>query len=141
MTSEALAMDEPKPVLGADFKTLLQRYVEAFIARVTSDSTSQVSISIEPAFALACEAAGIWFKTSFGHGNMAQIPWLACFVAGQSAKLEGVYPVLLYQRATQTASVNFGVSATAEKSSGTWPQEWPSHLIDGLPRFGVKKKG
>ena len=141
MTSEALAMDEPKPVLGADFKTLLQRYVEAFIARVTSDSTSQVSISIEPAFALACEAAGIWFKTSFGHGNMAQIPWLACFVAGQSAKLEGVYPVLLYQRATQTASVNFGVSATAEKSSGTWPQEWPSHLIDGLPWFGVKKKG
>ena len=141
MTSEALAMDEPKPVLGADFKTLLQRYVEAFIARVTSDSTSQVSISIEPAFALACEAAGIWFKTSFGHGNMAQIPWLACFVAGQSAKLEGVYPVLLYQRATQTASVNFGVNATAEKSSGTWPQEWPSHLIDGLPRFGVKKKG
>ena len=141
MTSEALAMDEPKPVLGADFKTLLQRYVEAFIARVTSDSTSQVSISIEPAVALACEAAGIWFKTSFGHGNMAQIPWLACFVAGQSAKLEGVYPVLLYQRATQTASVNFGVSATAEKSSGTWPQEWPSHLIDGLPRFGVKKKG
>ena len=141
MTSEALAMDEPKPVLGADFKTLLQRYVEAFIARVTSDSTSQVSISIEPAFALACEAAGIWFKTSFGHGNMAQIPWLACFVAGQSAKLEGVYPVLHYQRATQTASVNFGVSATAEKSSGTWPQEWPSHLIDGLPRFGVKKKG
>ena len=141
MTSEALAMDEPKPVLGADFKTLLQRYVEAFIARVTSDSTSQVSISIEPAFALACEAAGIWFKTSFGHGNMAQIPWLACFVAGQSAKLEGVYPVLLYQRATQTASVNFGVSATAEKSSGTWLQEWPSHLIDGLPRFGVKKKG
>ena len=141
MTSEALAMDEPKPVLGADFKTPLQRYVEAFIARVTSDSTSQVSISIEPAFALACEAAGIWFKTSFGHGNMAQIPWLACFVAGQSAKLEGVYPVLLYQRATQTASVNFGVSATAEKSSGTWPQEWPSHLIDGLPRFGVKKKG
>ena len=32
MTSEALAMDEPKPVLGEDFKTLLQRYVEAFIA-------------------------------------------------------------------------------------------------------------
>ena len=63
MTSEALAMDEPKPVLGADFKTLLQRYVEAFIARVTSDSTSQVSISIEPAFALACEAAGIWFNS------------------------------------------------------------------------------
>lgn len=83
---------------------------------------------------------GIWFKTSFGHGNPAAIPWLACFVPGQSAQLEGVYPVLLYRRSTSTASVNYGASATAVEASGIWPRQWPEKLIAALSPFALKKK-
>ncbi len=99
-------MNQTALPLSPAFKQMLHKYVEDFIVRVTSSSTSQVPIPIDAAFSLACKDLNIWFKTSFGHGSLAEIPWLACFAPGQSAQLEGVYPVLLYQRATSTASVN-----------------------------------
>jgi len=133
-------MNKTAPSLSPEFNKLLAKYVADFIVRVTSGSTSQVPIALDPAFSLACKDLNIWFKTSFGHGNLAEIPWLACFAPGQSAQLEGVYPVLLYQRATNTASVNYGVSATAMEATGAWPREWPQHLIAGLPQFALKKK-
>lgn len=126
--------------LSPEFKKLLTKYVEDFITRVTSGSTSQVPIALDPAFSLACKELNIWFKTSFGHGNLAEIPWLACFAPGQSAQLEGVYPVLQYERATNTASVNYGVSATAFEASGAWPREWPQALTDGFPQSTRKRK-
>jgi 5-methylcytosine-specific restriction protein B len=126
--------------LSPEFKKLLTKYVDDFIVRVTSGSTSQVPITLDPAFSLACKELNIWFKTSFGHGNLAAIPWLACFAPGQSAQLEGVYPVLLFERATSTASVNYGVSATAVEASGAWPREWPRTLTDGSPTRKGKKQ-
>jgi hypothetical protein len=133
-------MSKTTTSLSPEFKKLLEKYVEDFIVRVTSGSTSQVPIKSDPAFSLACRDLNIWFKTSFGHGNLAEIPWLACFAPGQSAQLEGVYPLLLYQRATSTASVNYGVSATAAEGTGAWPREWPQNLTDGLPQPTLKKK-
>jgi 5-methylcytosine-specific restriction protein B len=133
-------MSKTASSLTPTFKKLLSKYVEDFIVRVTSGSTSQVPIAIDPAFSLACKDLNIWFKTSFGHGNLAEIPWLACFAPGQSAQLEGVYPVLLFQRSNNTASVNYGVSATAVDATGAWPREWPQELIAGLPQFALKKK-
>lgn len=126
--------------LNPEFKKLLSKYVEDFIVRVTSGSTSQVPIALDPAFSLACKGLNIWFKTSFGHGSLAEIPWLACFAPGQSAQLKGVYPVLMFQRSSNTVSVNYGVSATAVEAQGAWPREWPQNLISGLPQFALKKK-
>ena len=125
--------------LNPEFKKLLSKYVEDFIVRVTSGSTSQVPIALDPAFSLACKGLNIWFKTSFGHGSLAEIPWLACFAPGQSAQLEGVYPVLLYQRVTNIASVSYGVSATAVESMGAWPREWPTRMTAKLSKFPLKK--
>ena len=127
-------------LLDANFKALLTDYIDGFITRISSTSTSQVSIPITPAFANKCEELGIWFKTSFGHGNLASIPWLACFVPGQSARFEGVYPVLMYQRSTSIASVNYGASANAVEASGIWPRQWPENLTAGLLPFALKKK-
>ena len=126
--------------LDASFKALLTDYVDGFITRISSTSTSQAPIPIAPAFTNKCEELGIWFKTSFGHGSLASIPWLACFVPGQSAQFEGVYPVLMYQRSTTTASVSYGASATAVEASGIWPRQWPEKLITGLSPFALKKK-
>lgn len=126
--------------LNPEFKKLLKKYVEDFIARVTSGSSSQVPIALESAFSLACKELNIGFKTSFGHGNLAEIPWLACFALGQSAQLKGVYPALMFQRSNNTVSVSYGVSATAREVTGAWPREWPQNLIAGLPQFALKKK-
>ena len=127
-------------LLDARFKALLTDYVDGFITRISSASTSQAPIPIAPALANKCEELGIWFKTSFGHGSLAAIPWLACFVQGQSAQFEGVYPVLMYQRSTSIASVSYGASATAVEASGIWPRQWPEKLIAGLSPFALKKK-
>lgn len=133
-------MSKTASSLTPAFNKLLSKYVEDFITRVTSGSTSQVPIALDPEFSLACKELNIWFKTSFGHGNLAEIPWLACFAPGQSAQLEGVYPVLMFQRSNNTASVNYGVSATAVEATGAWPREWPQELIAGLTQFALKKK-
>jgi len=133
-------MSKTASSLTPQFNKLLSKYVEDFITRVTSGSTSQVPIALDPEFSLACKELNIWFKTSFGHGNLAEIPWLACFAPGQSAQLEGVYPVLMFQRSNNTASVNYGVSATAVEATGAWPREWPQELIAGLTQFALKKK-
>ena len=122
------------------FIALLRDYIYAFVDRVASNSASQTPIPLAPAFAKTCEELGIWFKTSFGHGSLAAIPWLACFVPGQSAQFEGVYPVLMYQRSTGTAAVSYGASATAVGASGVWPRQWPEHLTAGLSPFALKKK-
>ncbi len=127
-------------LLDASFQALLTDYVDGFIQRVASASPSQAPIPIAPAFANKCEALGIWLKTSFGHGNLAAIPWLACFVPGQSAQFEGVYPVLMYQRTSGIASVSYGASANAVESSGIWPRHWPEQLVAGLSPFALKKK-
>ncbi len=126
--------------LDANFKSLLTDYVDGFIARISSASSSQTPIPIAPEFAKKCEELGIWFKTSFGHGSLAAIPWLACLVKGQSAQLEGVYPVLLFQRSTGNLSVSYGASATAMPASGVWPRQWPYTLTAGLTPFALKKK-
>jgi len=127
-------------VLDSNFKSQLTEYVSSFIARVTSDSTSQILIKTTPQFDTSCKTLGIRFKTSFGHGSLADIPWMACFVPGQSAQLEGVYPVLLFQRSTGKASVSYGVSASAMPAVGIWPRTWPERLTEGLPQFAIKKK-
>ena len=122
------------------FNALLSDYIGAFVERVVSNSASQTPIPVAPAFAKTCEELGVWFKTSFGHGSLAAIPWLACFVPGQSAQLEGVYPVLMCQRSSGTAAVSYGASATAVEASGVWPRQWPEHLTAGLSPFALKKK-
>ena len=127
-------------LLDASYQALLTDYVDSFIQRVASANTSQVPIPITPAFANKCAALGIWFKTSFGHGSLAAIPWLACFVPGQSAQFEGVYPVLMYQRTSGIASVSYGASANSVESSGIWPRHWPEQLVAGLSPFAQKKK-
>ena len=68
--------------LDAKFKTLLSDYVDRFVRRISSTSISEAPIPIAPAFANNCAEFGIWFKTSFGHGSLAAIPWLACFYPG-----------------------------------------------------------
>ncbi|MBK7049858.1 MAG: hypothetical protein IPH54_03230 [Rhodoferax sp.] len=88
-------MSKTASSLSPEFKKLLNKYVEDFIVRVTSGSTSQAPIALDPVFSLACKDLNIWFKTSFGHGNLAEIPWLACFAPGQSAQLEGVSGIAL----------------------------------------------
>lgn len=123
-----------------NFNALLKDYVYAFVERVTSSSTSQTPIFVAPAFAKSCEELGIWFKTSFGHGSLASIPWLACFVPGQCAQFEGIYPVLMYQRSTGRAVVSYGASATAVEATGAWPRQWPEQLTTGLSPFALKKK-
>ncbi|MDO8319089.1 MAG: PhoH family protein [Rhodoferax sp.] len=46
----------------------------------------------------------------------------------------------MFQRSSNTVSVNYGVSATAVEAQGAWPREWPQNLISGLPQFALKKK-
>ena len=76
------------------FKALLRDYVDAFVARISSSNISQTPIPVAPELANKCEDLGIWLKTSFGHGNLAAIPWLGCFAPGQSAQYVGVYPTV-----------------------------------------------
>jgi len=118
-------------------KAELKPYVAEFLNRATG--TDQKQVEIKPGLSAAGLDVGVHFKTSFGQGTLAQIPWLACFAQGQRASVEGVYPVLLYQRSENRLAVAYGVSATAESALGLWPKSWPPDLLDGLPSFGDKR--
>jgi len=74
-------------------------------------------------------------------GTPTVIPWLACFLPGQTAGKDGVYPVILFRRDTNTVSVCYGVSATAQATEGGWPRKWPAELVTGLPHFRHTKYG
>lgn len=127
-------------MFSANFKVLLTKYVEDFIVKVAAGNFDLRPIPIAPAFSLECKGLNIWFKTSFGFGNAAAIPWLACLLPGQGAELQGVYPVLLFDVANSEASVCYGVSASAKESDGVWPRAWPDDLVAQLPKFASKKK-
>lgn len=53
----------------------------------------------------------------------------------------GRYPVILYRRDTNTLSVCYGVSATAQATEGNWPRKWPVEFVTGLHHFGHDKYG
>lgn len=127
-------------IFSANFKDLLTKYVEDFIVKVAAGNFDLRPIPIAPAFSLECKGLNIWFKTSFGFGNAAAIPWLACLLPGQGAELQGVYPVLLFDVANSEASVCYGVSASAKESDGVWPRAWPDDLVAQFPKFASKKK-
>ncbi len=120
-----------------DLQLALIPYVSDFLAQARGsdlkqtpipDSLSQVSTNLE-----------IHFKTSFGMGTRARIPWLACFRPGQSAGVAGVYPVLLFRTDNDSLSVAYGVSATAAEANGNWPRTWPDEMVNELEHFQHQK--
>lgn len=114
-------------------------YLREFLERAKPDRLELTHVQIPAELQLALNSTEVRFRTSFGQGSPAVIPWLACFLPGQTASTDGVYPVLLYRRDTKTLSVCFGVSATAQAAPGLWPKEWPENLVAGLKHFGHQK--
>lgn len=114
-------------------------YIRLFIDRARADKTELTQVAIPETLRTASLPIGVSYKTSFGMGTPTLIPWLACFLPGQTAGKEGVYPVILFRRDTKTLSVCYGVSATAQAADGDWPRKWPNDLIAKLPRFGHDK--
>lgn len=122
-------------------RNVIADYIKQFIAKAKSDITDLSQIPIPSELSNISRLLGISFKTSFGIGASNKIPWLACFMPGQTASFEGVYPVILYIKNTMQLSVNYGVSADAKKSDGNWPKKWSDDLVSGLPHFPDKKYG
>ncbi|MBI4997371.1 MAG: DUF3578 domain-containing protein [Rhodocyclales bacterium] len=114
-------------------------YLREFLVRARAAQPDLAQVQIPQELQGAANQLGISFKTSFGMGTATVIPWLACFLPGQTAGKEGVYPVLLYRRDTNTLSVCYGVSATAQAANGDWPRSWPGSLVNQLPHFGHQK--
>jgi len=121
------------------FKTAFLPYLRQFLERAQAErpDLSQVPIPIE--LQRICTKVDVTLKTSFGMGSPAMIPWLACFLRGQTAGKDGVYPVILYRRDTNSVSVCYCVSATAQAAQGTWPRKWPNDFVAGLPHFSHEK--
>ena len=114
-------------------------YLSQFIDRARFEKPELTQVPIPGALQAICNKIGVNVKTSFGMGTPTVIPWLACFLPGQSAGKDGVYPVILFRRDTNTVSVCYGVSATAQAANGSWPRQWPVELVSGLPYFGHAK--
>lgn len=114
-------------------------YLKEFIDRASAKEPLLNQVAIPDTLRLACEANGVTLATSFGKGEAAAIPWLACFLPGQTASAKGVYPVILFNRSTKSLSVCFGVSASARTEEGEWkekwPRDWPPMAIKGLEYF------
>lgn len=128
-------MIENKEQLSAAFIPYLREFLAR--ARLEKPALAQVQVPID--LQAAANQLDVSFKTSFGMGTPTVIPWLACFMPGQTAGKEGVYPVLLYRRDNDTLSVCYGVSATAQVSDGKWPRKWLSEVVSQLVNFGHPK--
>ncbi|MFZ2855675.1 MAG: hypothetical protein WAZ34_16380 [Rhodocyclaceae bacterium] len=128
-------MIENRPQIAAAFLP----YLREFLERVKADTPALTQVPIPAELQMAGSPLCVNFRTSFGMGTPTAIPWLACFLPGQTAGTDGVYPVLLYRRDTKTLSVCYGVSATARAAEGHWPREWPQTLVTGLKHFGHQK--
>lgn len=120
-----------------DLKQALMPYVAAFLDQAKGDGLKAVPIDGDLGAASAERQLG--FKTSFGMGSSAQVPWLACLAKGQQASAEGVYPVLLYRRDSHMLAVAYGVSKTAKSTDGHWPRRWPEQITAGLSNFSHSK--
>lgn len=128
-------MIENRQQISAAFIPYLRQFLER--AQAEKPELTQVQVSAE--LQMAVNPLGVSFKTGFGMGTPTVIPWLACFMPGQTASKYGVYPVLLYRRDTKTLSVCYGVSATAQAAEGSWPRAWPANLVAELKHFGHEK--
>lgn len=120
-------------------KAALVPYVRQFVKRAESNKTDLSQVIIPADLEHEAKTLNLKFKTSFGMGTPTNIPWLACFVPGQTASAQGVYPVILYRRDTHSLSVNYGVSATAKSGDGDWPINWPNELVKNLDHFDHSK--
>lgn len=114
-------------------------YLREFLERAQAEKLELTQVQVSTELQMAVNPLGINFKTSFGMGTPTVIPWLACFMPGQTAGKDGVYPVLLYRRDTKTLSVCYGVSATAQTADGRWPRVWPANFVAELKHFGHEK--
>ena len=114
-------------------------YLREFLARAKLEKPELAQVQVPVELQAAARELGVSFKTSFGMGTPTVIPWLACFMPGQTAGRDGVYPVLLYRRDNNTLSVCYGVSATAQVAEGNWPRKWPFEIVSQLARFGHSK--
>lgn len=130
-----MVMIENREQLSAAFIPYLREFLVR--ARLEKPELAQVQVPVE--LQASARKLGVSFKTSFGMGTPTVIPWLACFMPGQTAGKDGVYPVLLYRRDNNTLSVCYGVSATAQVAEGHWPRKWPSDVIGQFTRFGHPK--
>ena len=110
-------------------------YLREFLERAKAEKPELAQVEIPAELQSAVKSLGVSFKTSFGMGSPAVIPWLGCFLPGQTAGKHGVYPVLLYRRDTKTLSVCYGVSANAQVADGLWPRVWPEKMVSGLKQL------
>lgn len=121
------------------FSPAFKPYLKEFIQRASAEQPSLKQVPVSDPLRSICESNGITLTTSFGMGEAAAIPWLACFLPGQTASAKGVYPVILFNRPTKSLSVCFGVSASARTEEGEWkekwPRDWPSPAIADLGHF------
>ncbi len=123
------------------FKTAFLPYLSQFLERAKSEPPTLSQVQIPNSLQAACSKIGVTLKTGFGMGTPTVIPWLACFLPGQTAGKDGVYPVILYRRDTNSVSVCYGISATAQAAEGPWPRKWPVEFVAGLAHFGHDKYG
>jgi len=100
-------------------------YLREFLARANLEKPELAQVQVPVDLQAAASKLGVSFKTSFGMGTPTVIPWLACFMPGQTAGKDGIYPVLLYRRDNDTLSVCYGVSATAKVTEGHWHENGP----------------
>lgn len=121
------------------FSSAFIPYLREFLARARAPKPELTQVQIPDQLQGIANQLGVNFKTSFGMGTATVIPWLACFLPGQTAGKEGVYPVLLYRRDINTLSVCYGVSATAQAADGHWPRSWSAAVVNGLQNFGHQK--
>ena len=121
--------------------TAFTPYLREFLARAKAEKLELAQVEIPAELQSAVKSLGVSFKTSFGMGSPAVIPWLGCFLPGQTAGKHGVYPVVLYRRDTNTLSVCYSVSANAQVADGHWPRAWPESMVRGLKHFGHPKFG
>jgi 5-methylcytosine-specific restriction protein B len=122
-----------------EMSVVFQEYLKQFLerAKLANPELSQIPVPVE--LSQISQRLGIFFKTSFGIGTPTHIPWLACFYPGQSAGVEGVYPVILYRKNHHSVTINYGVSADAKPKEGNWPRKWSLDLVKGLPHFPDNK--
>jgi 5-methylcytosine-specific restriction protein B len=117
----------------------LSEYIAQFIEKAKNPQSDLKQIEIPPSLNAYANALGLKFKSSFGFGARSHMPWLACFGKGQSASVEGVYPVLIFRTDTNQLYVTYGVSETADTKVGHWPTQWPSDTTENLPPFPYEK--
>lgn len=122
------------------FKEVFKPYLEQFIERSLAADPGLNQVARTDRLKGTCELEGFSLKTSFGQGTPAQVSWLALFLPGQTAGVEGVYPVILFNRNLKRLAVCYGISETENRSEGKWPRSWPpqvasEHLKFDGPRY------